>query len=58
MAPNVHFKHTRDIMAIVVRHEDKGNEQFVLLGTGFGMFKVMRRFTFGDLFSTLYPNRV
>ena len=38
-------------MAVIVRHEDKENEKYVLLGTGFGMFKTTRRFTLGDIFT-------
>ena len=38
-------------MAVIVRHEDKENERYVLLGTGFGMFKTTRRFTLGDIFT-------
>jgi hypothetical protein len=36
-------------MAVIVRHNEEPNDQFVLLGTGFGMFKAMRGLTLGDI---------
>lgn len=38
-------------MAIIVRHNDQPDGQFVLLGAGFGMFKAMRGATLGDILS-------
>ena len=38
-------------MAVIVRHNEEPNDQFVLLGTGFGMFKAMRGSTLGDILS-------
>jgi hypothetical protein len=38
-------------MAVIVEHNEKPNDQFVLLGTGFGMFKAMRGATLGDILS-------
>ena len=37
-------------MAIVVRHADSAGE-YVLLGTGFGVFKAMRGAVLGDILS-------
>jgi len=38
-------------MAVIVRRNGNPNDQFVLLGTGFGMFKAMRGATLGDILS-------
>ncbi len=38
-------------MAVIVRHEDEQDQQYILLGTGFGMFKAMRGATLGDILS-------
>jgi hypothetical protein len=38
-------------MAVIVLHEERENEQFVLLGTGYGLFKAMRGATLGDILS-------
>ena len=38
-------------MAVIVLHEERENEQFALLGTGYGLFKAMRGATLGDILS-------